>query len=203
MKPLVISSIFLITFLLISESSARPESVIMGPYKVSFDLNTTQKYTINVSQPESGQTYGGVKFVMYEMWLENTSLNYSLASIGVTFFGTSMDGSAQVMKSEIQEYLSSKGYYSNKDYDRIIDKKPGILGVGENPNRITLFQALYWSHDDTKVDIISIYPWEPETLGLLNSIHVELTDKPSIHGSNMTTESDAKPRGLEKGCHCR
>jgi len=178
-------TILILSLLLISVSSAKHEVVTMGPCRVSFDLNTTQKYTINVSKPDYGETYSGDKYVGYDLWLVNTDLRpedtrlYQPASIYLSLFNnTTMDKSIESMKSSIGDDLSNQGIYSYETHNRIIDGQPGVIGVGEDSNGYTFLAANYWSTltdlRDTKIQIFSLYPWKPETLSLLKTIHVEL-----------------------------
>ena len=39
----------------------------LGPYNISFDLNTTAKYSIAPERPSNGVTENGIKFVDYNL----------------------------------------------------------------------------------------------------------------------------------------
>jgi len=176
--------ILILFLLLVSLSSAKQESLIMGPYKVSFDLNTTQAYNINNAIPATyGETYGGISYVTYTTQI-NDSNNTALIIISY-FSSNQMDKEIYAMKSSIQDSLSNSPYYDSDIYDRTIDGNAGILGVGENfKGDSQRFLAEYWpmfnASGDTKIRIQSGYPWENGTLSLLRTIHVELIGKPSI-----------------------
>ncbi len=178
MKKLMI---FLVILVLISLSPAKQEAVTLGPYKVSFDLNTTQEYNINVSKPIHSETYGDIKYTAYMFDLEDSSSNIPLARITVfSYNDSSMDKSIKKMDSSTKQSLYSLGYHNIKTNYRIIDETQGILGTGDRYDAPSLFFAVYWPNTfnnlgDTWVSIRSIYPWEPETLSLLKTIHVEPT----------------------------
>jgi hypothetical protein len=177
MKQLII---FLVILLLTSVSSAKYEALTLGPYKVSFDLNTTQEYNINVAKPIQSGTYGGTKYTAYMFDLEDCDLNIPVARITVfSYNDSSMDKSIEKMDSSTKQSLYSLGYHNIKTNNRIIDGQQGILGPGDRHDAPSLFFAVYWpdtpSIGDTWVSIRSIYPWEPETSSLLKTIHVELT----------------------------
>ena len=175
--------ILVLSLLLITVSSAKHETVTVGPYEVSFDLNTTQEYNINVTKPIYSDTYGGIKYVAYIFDLKNTSLNIPLARITVFLYNnTSMEKSIEKMDSSTKQSLYGLGYHNVKTYNRIIDGQQGILGTVDRYDAPSLFFAVYWpttsnNLGDTWVSIRSIYPWEPETLSILKTIHVELTGK--------------------------
>ena len=168
--------------MLVSVSLAKEESLIMGPYKVSFDLNTTQKYSINNTIPvEYGETYGGIPYVVYRTII---SAKNDSAAIYVNYFANKMNTNNDKTKSEIRD-SSSSWFFDFDIYDRIIDGQSGVLGVGES-DRLggSVFDAIYWSAfnttGDTKVKITSFLPWENGTLSLLKTIHVEMVGKPPI-----------------------
>lgn len=164
-----------------SVSIAKQESLTMGPYKVSFDLNTTHEYSINNTIPvEYAETYGGISYVSYQTEINDSN---NIAFITISYFSSNqMNKDIDEMKSNIRDTLLNSPYYDYDTYDRIIDGKSGILGVGENyegdSNR---FIAQYWPmfnmSGDTKVSINSYYPWDDGTLGLLKTIHVEMVGK--------------------------
>lgn len=179
-----ISIILILSLLLVSVSSAKQESLTMGPYKVSFDLNTTQEYSINNTIPvEYAETYGGISYVIYQTKINDSN---NIAFITVNHFSSNqMNKDIDEMKSNIRDVLSNSPYYDCDTYDRIIDGKSGVLGVGENyEGDSNWFLAEYWPmfnmSSDTKVSINSYYPWYDGTLSLLKTIHVEMEGKPPI-----------------------
>ena len=58
-----------------SAASAAPEAKIIGPYKISFDLNTTLNYTVKLEQPIETPTNS-----IYQILLN--TYNYTLAKVG-------------------------------------------------------------------------------------------------------------------------
>ena len=174
--------ILILSLMLVSVSSAKQESLIMGPYKVSFDLNTTQKYCINNTMPATyGETYEGISFVIYNTIISATN---DSAEISVFYYAHKMDKNLDRTKSDITD--SSISWSFDFDlYDRIIDGQSGVLGVGESDQLGgSVFNAIYWpafnTTGDTKVQIMSFLPWNDGTLSLLKTIHVEMVGKPPI-----------------------
>jgi hypothetical protein len=174
--------ILILSLLLVSVSSAKQESLTMGPYKVSFDLNTTQEYSINNTIPvQYGETYGGTSYVIYQIIINDSN---NSASILVNYFANQMEKDIDTIKSNIE----SSSYEHNKydrTYYRTIDGKLGVLGVGENyAEDSPQFYAEYWPmfnvSGDTGIRIFSSYPWDDGTLSLLKTIHVEMVGKPPI-----------------------
>jgi hypothetical protein len=175
--------ILILSLLLMSVSSAKQESLIMGPYKVSFDLNTTQKYEINNTEVKYGETYGGTEYVRYNREVKNNS-NLGVI-IQTTYYTDTMNKDVYDSKSDLETVFQNlDNYYNIKSYERLIDDQPGALVVGKNLEGDSLFAAGYWPKlnlsGDTQMVIISTYPWENGTLSLLKTIHVEMVGKPPI-----------------------
>ena len=62
--------ILLLVLSLVAPAFAAYESGPVGPYVVSFDMNTTMKYTIIVETPSHGITALGVNFVRYNLTID-------------------------------------------------------------------------------------------------------------------------------------
>ncbi len=165
--------IIILSLFLISVSLAKHESLIMGPYQVSFDLNTTKEYRVNNTTAKHSETYCGAKYDTYTTLLNN---NNEFALITVAYFVDKMNKSYDTKSNE--NFLEGLKYHDIKTYNRTIDNQSGILSVGENSNGDCMFAVQYWptfnTSGYTNVLIESNYPWNNEMLDLLKTIRVEL-----------------------------
>jgi hypothetical protein len=57
----------IVSLVLMNPCFAAHDVVMLGPYNVSFDMNTTMDYEIYPEQPTSGITSGGFKFIRYNI----------------------------------------------------------------------------------------------------------------------------------------
>jgi hypothetical protein len=166
--------IMVLSLLLVSVSLAHQESLITGPYKISFDLNTTEDYRVN-NMTKNSETYCGMKYEAYTMVL---STDYNLALITVTHFADKMDKSIYNIQNYINILLSSLNYYSIVIHNRTIDNQSGVLGVGVNTYGDCMYAAEYWpifsTSGETNVQIETNFPWENETLSLLRTISIKM-----------------------------
>lgn len=172
--------IIVLSLLLISVSSAKDESLILGQYNISisFDSNfTTLAYSVNHTSLKGG-TYGGTGYLTNTTWLNSTS-NFAL--ITVAHFNNTMCEDPDNTESSVNDFLQELKYSSIKIYNMPIDgQKNGILGVGVNSNGDSMFAAQYWQKSskyfdtpsDINVLIESNYPWDDGTFRLLQSIRV-------------------------------
>lgn len=166
--------IVVLLLLLISISSAKQQFLEMGSYNVSFDLNTTSWYNIS-NVTEHSETYCGAEYDVFTTILNNSQ---NFAFIVLTCFSINMDKSRDQMQYEIEKYLGGLGYNDTATYERKIDGKSGIMGIGANSNRDYMFATNFWLPDgNTYVLIVSNYLWSNETLNLLKSIHFKRIKK--------------------------
>jgi hypothetical protein len=171
--------IVVLFLLLVSLSMAKEQSLNMGQYNVSFDLNTTLAYNSSNTSFKDGGTFGGTKYQTCSVWLNSTN-NFALLTIAQ--FDDAMNGDLTSTESSISEFLNELGYEVTL-YNITIDGRNGILGIGEDYNGDSMFAAQYWysqkscsnnylEHNYTNVLIESNYPWNNATFSLLKSIHI-------------------------------
>lgn len=155
----------------------------LGPYNISFDLGDLN-YTIEFEEPYNSETYGGINYTSYEIFLhpiDGGLISIDIAQyqekVGITFenaykgtepYVRTIDTKTSVLFFDeelgcfIAEYtLESQGWVNPKGNftgDRVNDKDAEMNGY----NLIT---------------IRSVANWEA-TRKLLNTIHVELRDEP-------------------------
>jgi hypothetical protein len=64
--------------------NAVPDSVVTGPYKVSFDLGLkSDEYTVNVTDPKITETLGGKKIAEYSVDITSVAGTYYHATISI------------------------------------------------------------------------------------------------------------------------
>jgi len=165
--------------MLSSLAVAVPESSQVGPYTVSFDLNTNLNYQIQT--PEKVEIASAVA---YPIWIITD--NVTGASITITEYKELRDSSLQLNEENTALRMFIRGINATAPIEQTIDGMKGFVisgmpGVSNMP-QTTFLQALYWldskdcecgpvSVGTTSVGIFSTYP-EDVTTNLLNSLHV-------------------------------
>lgn len=128
----------LLVLMIATMAQAKPETNTIGPYKVSFDLNTTINHTIELAQPVDSP-YA----VLYDLFI--TTRNYTLAQLSIIESKNLTDSTLSTDKYINEQNLIIKGYFKNISFaDMQIDGKKGFALTGLNANKMRLFQASYW-----------------------------------------------------------
>ena len=182
----------LILFLMLFSASpimASHEAGVVGPYNVSFDMNTTMDYSVIVEKSSSGVTEDGVKFDRYNMSVQSTDY---FAWIVLTRYTEPMLANITANAYIVQSALVGSGADEPNYYQPLIDGKPGVLGnfrferqdLGNGQYKEgDLVVAASYSPDAkvqengeyrgiTNVRLLSTFPWEV-TRDLLYYLHVE------------------------------
>jgi hypothetical protein len=171
--------ILALMLVLVSPGWAANEVVMLGPYNVSFDMNTTMQYQIFTEPPTSGVTSSGLKFIRYNMSVETADY---FAWVILTGYEKNMLASINSNKDIVEAALMASGCESPKLYQPLIDGQPGVLGNCRFENGEILVVASY-SPDgavrengeysgQTDCRVMSIFPWEV-TRDMLYTMHVE------------------------------
>jgi hypothetical protein len=168
--------------MLSSLAVSMPESSQLGPYVVTFDMNTDmphQLITMEPVQAPSATIYG----------LQIFTDNNTRASLVISEYKNPIDSTLAVYKQISATNLRYIGYNITSADDKMIDGKDGFLissmSFPENtmvPAGSTLFEAVYWldskgcecgpvSVGTTNVDLTSSYP-QDVTMNLVGSLHV-------------------------------
>jgi hypothetical protein len=162
-------------------ASAVSDSVITGPYNVSFDLGLPKNiYNIDVKNPKSSETLGGAASKTYPFLVQiknTTTQNSAIASIYVVI---SVEKQAVVPSAQRvslnRKEIEALGYFGVQGAARQIDGKDGVVCSGlelvNGRTPLTYFADYYLSNSE-KVFIYSGIPWDEGTLQLLKTIHVE------------------------------
>jgi len=161
--------------------SSSKEVVKAGPYEVSFDLGEVN-YTVGAQGPKSGETHDGAEYTTYGLVLES---GIRSATVEITGYNEDRLLNAETDKLLVETSLRTKGFVDVSISDREIDGKPGVIGIGEDPDHNIFYQAAYWPDSyraDGKIfgtifcEIESDHRWDVTKL-LLDSIHVEPVDE--------------------------
>lgn len=181
--------------LLLALSAALPalaahESGRVGPYVVSFDMNTTRPYTVYVESGSTGTTSMGIGFTRYNMTIDSDD---HTASLVLTHYDELMIANLTANEYIVYYALIDSGADTPKIYSNVtIDGQHGVLGnfrferqfLGQgqyqegdlvvaaaySPDAREI-DGLFWGKTDCRV--ISTYPWEI-IRDLINTLHVEV-----------------------------
>lgn len=153
-------------------ASAVPDSVITGPYNISFDLGLPEDaYTINAKDPKETESLSGEKETVYSLSTENESDPALSVSISMTEYAEKQTG-ASVSSSTMEKTMKKLFPASASVASRDIDGKNGAIAKYTTTD-MTLYTAVYYPNAYLFALVISTYPWDEGTLSLLKTIHVE------------------------------
>lgn len=162
---------------ILQSASSEPVVRELGPFRVSFDLNTSIPYTVVVDEPvrsllkgRSYITYGlGVKGQDSSIW------------IFVTDYGKILEVPLDNDWKLVSDFLTEQGCSRINITETVIDGTVGALGGGVLPSERIIFCASYAPEGvfvqgkhlvTTNCRLFSTFPAD-ETVNLLESIHVE------------------------------
>ena len=158
----------------------------LGPYNVSFDLNTTGKYSITTEEPSNGVTENGTKFAQYNLSVDGgDSLLYLVLreykinnQADIDSNKTNINTVTGTMNT-IVRMLDTAQRPNVKLYQLPIDGQTGVLEACRFPSNNEVFAcASYFLKGSTPAikktncRVLSTYPWEI-TREMLYSLHVE------------------------------
>jgi hypothetical protein len=186
MRKHLIFAMVLATLSISSVVSAVPDSVVTGPYNVSFDIGLTRNdYNVTMPTPKATESLSGDKLTEYSIIIMNYSGSYRFIEIKIRHLegakvSTAMNG------ADFVEYLDS--LYKNdpsiswfQSSTRTIDNSSGGIAqmkvIIDSKHIVEGYEAYYQTVLDpnTAVRIASFYPWDEGTLKLLKTIHVKQT----------------------------
>lgn len=170
-----------LALMLSSVALAAPETHQVGPYKVSFDMNTNMKYQI-----ETPSAQGNSMVTPYFLVIKTD--NSTGASININEYKSPVDSTPQMQGVLTLWSMRARGINATVPMNQTIDGKNGFLISGAPfsgsslPAGINFYQAQYWldgkqcecgpvSVGTTSVDITSTYP-QDVTMNLIKSINV-------------------------------
>ncbi len=163
-------------FVLISLTSitfGANENIVMGPYGIAFDLNTTLNHTIEVQPPIVSEN--GTNYRAYIRFTNETQI-----LVGVDESRTPRDSTL-----ETEERFVSALALQDRNATvtvRTVDNKQGILTTSLSESGMPTFTFSYWLNSNkcdcgdvwagrTKLEMVGIVPMDI-TESLLNTLHV-------------------------------
>jgi hypothetical protein len=170
---------------------AVPDTVMNGPYNISFDLGLPHDvYTVITKDPVVKESLIGAGSELYSSKIQNKTDTKRFAQIDVTRFETQnpLPSESDILilaKIVIREISGAKNV---ETLTRSIDGTTGGVVAMDLPvsnQYLRIYSSMYYPPKDsgyTYVIITSTYPWG-ETLQLFNTIHVEYT------GSSTATQA--------------
>lgn len=175
----------ILIFVLVCTASAGSVKEKLGPYNVSFDLNTTGKYSIIAEEPSNGVTENGSKFIEYNLSVDGgDSLMYLVLRGYKINNQTDIDSNKTNINTvtgtmnTIIGMLGTTQRPSVKIYQLPIDGHTGILEACRFPSNEVFACASYFLESSTSAikktncRVFSTYTWEI-TREMLYSLHVE------------------------------
>lgn len=183
MKALLILALIVALTCTASAGSVREK---LGPYVVSFELNTTSKYSVTADAPSNGVTENGIKFIEYNLSIDSdNSLAYVILRGYEINNLTDIDSnntSINIVTGTMNTILSriDKSKISNvKLYiPQTIDGQTGVLEACRLTSNEVFACASYFLENSTSpikktnCRVFSTFPWEI-TREVLYSLHVE------------------------------
>lgn len=191
---------------LVAPSLAYFESGPVGPYSVSFNMNTTKEYKVIVEAPTHGTTSIGVKYDRYNLTIDSAD---NFAWLILTRYDEPMVANITANEYIVYSALISAGADKPNLYQPSIDGKPAVLGnfrferqflgQGQYQEGDLIVAACYSpdarvyedgvSRGRTDCRVISTFPWEI-IRDLLYTLHVEV---PKEEAEEAAPSSPANP----------
>lgn len=169
------------------------ESGPVGPYNISFNMNTTLDYQVVVEAPTYGKTSMGVKFDRYNLTIESAD---NFAWLILTRYDEPMVANVTANEYIVYSALISAGADKPNLYQLTIDGQPGVLGnfrferqfLGQgqyqegdlivaasySPDARISEDGVYRGRTDCR--IISTFPWEI-IRDLIYTLHVDVPEE--------------------------
>jgi hypothetical protein len=154
------------------------ETVIAGPYRVSFDLQDTN-HTIFQEGPEAGEEEDGPGVLRHRITIDGGN---KAATIRITSYIDPRLVNPETERLLAEALLQARGYTKNNGSLSTVGNVPGVLGVGEDADHQILYAAIFWPDqlrtDEghlvgmTRCEVVSSYRWAA-TERLLSTLRVE------------------------------
>ena len=164
--------------MLAGAAAAGPVKEKLGPYNISFNLNTTAKYSISSEGPWNSITDSGVKFTEYNLSIDGGDSLLYLTVRGYKIDNISDIDSNKTSINLVKGVLKVAQCTNTKLYQLPIDGHIGILGACSFPSNEVFACASYFIESPsspikkTNCRVFSTFSWEV-TKEMLYSLHVE------------------------------
>ncbi len=141
---------------------AVPDSVITGPYKISFDMGTpSNAYILNTTESIDASSLFAENSTMYNVIITEKMDTFRIIQITMTEYEKDQLASSIDLTKMVKD--SSK---------LIIDGFNGAI-VSRRLINHDMFTAVYYPSSRLFTAISSTYPWEEGTRQFLDTIHIE------------------------------
>jgi len=158
--------------------AAQEEIVELGPYQVSFSLESERNCTVQVAVPVEGKTPVGIDYTERLILLE---CDDGQAQIKVTGYNSPVPAGDDATKTLSRKLPWNIGCIGVETKERLVDRHTGSLTTFEEVSGEEAYQAAYWLDrylapsdylGETSCVITSSLPWTA-TKELIDSVHVE------------------------------
>lgn len=181
--------LFALTLLLMPVlAAAVPDSVMTGPYNISFDLGFDQAdYHVQVATPLTTESLNGNKTTMYTVKIDDyTGGQGAVIYLYHTEEARLQSFTAKEMRIVLYNKFRMENDINVKNFQSAIRKIDGVMGVAGSADMytrsigyVTSYMGIYYPSFDPRhlcCVIGSAYPWDKGSMSLLKTIHVERTN---------------------------
>jgi hypothetical protein len=165
--------------------TAIPDSVVTGPYKISFDIGISNKdYFAVANDPVIDETLGGDKRSTNSITIiKNGTDTNSFATISIISIEKAIPGivNSAVLEDILRQSADDPRVSQFNVASRTIDGMSGAVASmnikADSEMVLSGYSAMYLAAFDPThlvVTVNSLIPWNEGTLQLLKTIHVEL-----------------------------
>lgn len=163
----------------VSLSFAAPEAAQMGPYQMTFDLNTTMSYVLEMGQGVKGLTPGGVNFISNDMTVRGQE---GIVYMVITGYERPVSANYAANRLLVEEFLQEAQAERINVTEIQIDGHIGALGGGQLKSGDLIYCASYSPDGEAQemaymgtinFRMFSTVPWD-ETRNLLRTLHVNV-----------------------------
>jgi len=171
-------TILLAVFLIFMGTAvAKPQTVDLGPYKVSFDLGKVCSAVAD--KPTESESLTGVLTTTYTLLIRSKKDEGAYISI-IKLNNAYIPNSYPIdsLKKEVEDFFKGMGLAVYDTGYREIDGTQGVVGQAQDPRYVgSIYIAEYVLNNQTQVKLMSFYPLNEGTLNLIKTIHVELANE--------------------------
>jgi hypothetical protein len=167
--------IILVALLLsgITVASVAPASVNVGPYKVSFNMQTNRDLSIWLPSTESYKSPGEISFVSYRLKINATGELHDLV-VAINKHSSPIPDSLEYEAEDFASNARANGLHSVVLDYRSIDNHPGyVLRWIDPQDGHDCCLASFRLSEQEQVIINSNLPWQSETSSFVDTIHIE------------------------------
>jgi len=179
--------VFSAALLLAQAASAAQETLDLGPYQVSFSLESAARCTVQVAESVESRTPTGIDYIERSILMD---CDDGRVQIKVTNYHNPVPAGDRVTTALSRKTPWNIGCIGVDTKDRLVDRHTGFLTTFQEVSGEEVYQVAYWLDrylapgdylGETSCVISSSLPWTA-TKELIDTVHVEkaeATQKPS------------------------